>query len=106
MITHKLKIGQRIWDCHDERWGTILLIGGEDRDEIIDEEDMIILYKPDNSCGECETWARDVYPLVGNKLFHNKEICLEINKDEFESDYDYYCPSRDENCFEIETTAR
>lgn len=107
MTTHELKIGQRIWDCHDERWGEVLLIGGEDRDETVNGEDdqMIVLYRTEGG-GECETWAEDAYPLIPGKLYDGEAVCLEINNMEDACDrFDYYCPARDENCQECETVS-
>jgi len=106
MVTHVLKIGQRIFDTYDKRWGKVLLIGGKDEDKIIrsKDADMIILYKPDDSDGECETTAAESYPLVEGRYFWGEEVCTEINVDEFDDDhdYDFYCPERDENCWDFE----
>lgn len=107
MIAHELKISQRIWDTHDNRFGTVLLIAGQDRDASLTPEDtdIVILYRPEDSDGECETLAEDAYPVVRDRLLQGEAVCLEINRDEFDEyrNYDYYCPAFDENCWEFET---
>lgn len=106
MISHELKIGQRIFDTCDNRWGVVLLIGGEEKDMDIsvEESDTIVTYRPDNSDGECETTADMAYPLVEDKYFWGEDVCLEIHRDDFDDDhdYDYFCPERDENCWDFE----
>lgn len=42
---------------------------------------------------------QDIYKIVPGKTFKGEEVCYEHN---LEVDYPYYCPARDENCYEIE----
>lgn len=104
MKVHELKIGQTIYDAYDGVWGTILLINGKEEDCAVKEEDEIILIQPKGSRSESEVEARNVYPLAVGKYFWGEEVCDEINADEFdeEHNFEYYCPSRGENCFDFE----
>lgn len=107
MISHELKIGQRIFDTRHWMYGKVLLIGGEEKDRVLSKEDtdVIVTYRPDNSTGESEVMADRAYPIVEGKTFRGEEVFLEILRDEFTDgrDYNYYCPDYNENCFDFET---
>lgn len=91
------KVGQRIYDDHDKRWGTIVFFPGnpESKVEVL-AEDGLITYKPDNSIGECETTALSAYHIAEGMRFHGCVVCWEHNEN---VDYPLYCPEREENCF-------
>jgi len=91
-------IGERVFDSHDNRWGTILLIAGADHDDCVDE-DCVITLKPDDSGGEDETLAAALYKIAPGKTFRGSPVCWEHCS---EIDYPYYCPDEDENCYNFE----
>lgn len=107
MIAHEMKIGATIFDIHDMRWGEVLLINGVAEDAWLTDEDSIVTYRPVDTDGECEILAREAYPLKVDRYFWGEDVCMEINVDEFDDDhdYDFYCPERNENCWEFEVSS-
>ncbi len=101
MIPHELKIGQRIYSDIQGRWGKILLIEGFAKDTEVYRASTPITYKSETDGEVYIACANCVYPQV-RVTFHGECICEEINRDEMEDDYPYYCPALDENCFEFE----
>lgn len=120
MIPHTINKGDIIFDDYTKQWGIVCVLHRPNNQEssislTADMEDTIIGYTPcymgDNDewieqQGYCETQACDAYPLVPNRYFWGEMVCTEINKDAFdeEHDYDFYCPERDENCWEFEVS--
>lgn len=117
MIEHKINIGDVIYDDCNGEWGIVCAIhavGNGISSLLLTNEmgDTIIGYTPcyfvGGECIEChgysETTADNAYPHIADKYFWGCDVCLEINADEFdeEHDYDYYCPERNENCWEFE----
>ena len=108
MVTHTLHIGDYVFDYCDRRGGYVVLIGGEEKDtEITNENRDIVVTLWDaptieERCSEWETEAEDCYQMVEGKTFHGEKICYEHCKDELQSDYPYYCPEYDENVYEVE----
>lgn len=92
------KIGEKIFDDYDMRWGKILLIGGADHDDVVDV-DCVITYKPIGGLGECQTEAGNCYQIAKGKRFQGHQVCVEHFVD---IDYPYYCPDLQENCYTIE----
>lgn len=50
------------------------------------------------------TDIRYVYKIVPDKLFHGMRVCYEHN--ETDGEYPYYCPERQEGCYEFELTEK
>lgn len=94
------RIGEKIWDDHDKRWGVVLLVCGQDRDDVV-YSDNIITYKPDDSDGEAEVEASRCYQLAEGKTFSGFPVCWE-HSDEICTDYSFFCPDLEENCFYFE----
>lgn len=90
-------IGERVFDAHDNRWATVLLIAGADHDDCV-EGDCVILVRPDTG-GEDETTADDLYKIAPGKTFRGAPVCWEHNS---EIDYPYFCPDEYENCYSFE----
>lgn len=92
------KINETIWDDHDKRWGTIVLVNGQDRDDVADL-DGIITYKPEEGEGETQITALECYQIAGERWLRGKAVCWEHNE---EIDYPFYCPEEEENCYHFE----
>lgn len=94
-------IGERIWDAHDSRWGTIILLAGTDKyKKDILSADQIVTYKPDDSDGECETIADDVYQIAEGVTFQGEQCVWEHTEN---IDYPFFCPGHYENAYHFET---
>ena len=113
MIEHTLHIGERVWDSHNCRWGYIALVGAFASDFVVDEESrkypVLLVDTPPTDKkwhSEWETAAEDCYQVAPDRYFWGKELCYEHRKDEFdwEHDFDYFCPERNENCWEFEVS--
>lgn len=118
MIKHRLNVGDVIYDVIAGAWGIITHIGdGETtKDFTKDETDAIISYTEAyydkdthewiETQSECQTRACGAYPHVPNRYFQGEMVCEEINRDFFDEfhDYDFYCPSRVENCWDFEVS--
>lgn len=118
MIKHRLNVGDVIFDRINDVWGIITHIGQGDysKDFTEDEGSVFISYTECYYDGDTHEWietqnesqtvACDAYPYVPNRYFWGELVCEEINQDEFDEwhDYDFYCPSRDENCWDFEVS--
>ena len=113
MIEHTLHIGERVWDSHNCRWGYISLVGPFASDFVVDEESrkypVLLVDTPPTDKkwhSEWETAAEDCYQVAPDRCFWGEEVCYEHRKDEFdeEHDFDFFCPERNENCWESEVS--
>lgn len=103
-MKRKFKIGERVWDDCDSRWGYIALIQGKDADAELDEDDAILTLddEPDfaSSHSEWETTAGFCYQIAECKTFQGEIVCREHVQ--MEGEYPYFCPERSENLYEVE----
>ena len=100
-------IGQRVFDCITERYGTITAINdwNKDKKEIDEINDNItILYerKYENDVMGNVVGARYVYNVPSYYDLRNIKTCpkcggILLDEHSNEIDYDYYCPNCDEN---------
>ena len=94
-------VGERIYDAHDMKWGTIVYLCSKkykpNQDALA--EDCIIGYVTDEfDDSSNETLARDAYKIAEGKLFHGEIVCWEHN----DIDYPFFCPAREENVYHTE----
>lgn len=104
----KFTIGELVYDDEYSEWGFISLINGVCKDASTDnkdDEDDFIITLQDVPYSEVpntewEQNPRNLYKIADGETFHDEVVCYEHN--ETEHDYPFYCPSMQENCFEIE----
>ena len=97
------KIGEVVFfeDDYMRGWGKVGLINRTDKYPELpcsdDSGDILTIIKDDG--GEIETTPNCVYQVAQDKFFRGEPICWEHHN---ESDYPFYCPAEDENCFYFE----
>lgn len=94
-------IGERVWDDEKNTWATISVIKdarpGGFTTEHLKEESVIMLTDGHTKWDQI---VDNIYKIVPKKTFHGFPICYEHHETEF--GYPYYCPDREQNCWENE----
>ena len=97
MAKRVFKLGERIWDAHDEKWGTIIYLihpSFKEKEDIL-SDDNIVGYEQDGG-GENEVFAEDVYQLAEGKTYQGEPVVWEHSED---IDYPLFCPAYGENYY-------
>ena len=97
------KIDERVWyfEDHEHGWGRIGLVNGDDNygEYICCDANGDILTIIKDSGSEIECVPSNVFQIAPNRTFFGEPVVWEHTE---EIDYPYYCPARDENCYNVE----
>jgi len=101
------RIGERVWweDDYMQGWGTVGLLNHQDtiKEDVLSDYDGSILLIEKDSGGEIETTPSCVYQITQGVTFKGYPVVWDHRND---SDYPFYCPDLDENCFHHECNKR
>lgn len=104
MIAHTLTLGERVFNIDNGKWGKIVRLPNRKNKFEVNEKSADYIVILAYEVGEEEVEAQWCYQVANGRYFWGNEVCYEHFKDKFEKghDYDFFCPNREENCFDFE----